>query len=47
VEIPIITWNGENLVRISAQGYKARADVDTLVEALAKLLPHVTDERSR
>ncbi len=41
VEIPIITWNGENLVRISVQGYNTRADVDALVETLALLLPEV------
>ena len=41
VEIPIIAWNGTNLVRISVQGYNSRADVDALVEALAKLLPDV------
>lgn len=39
VEIPIITWNGANLVRISVQGYNTQADLDRLVEALALLLP--------
>jgi isopenicillin-N epimerase len=46
VEIPIITWNAENLVRISVQGYNTRADVDTLLEALARLLPQVAGERN-
>jgi isopenicillin-N epimerase len=41
VEIPIIAWNGTILVRISVQGYNSRADVNALVEALAKLLPEV------
>ncbi|GAB4533813.1 MAG: aminotransferase class V-fold PLP-dependent enzyme [Anaerolineae bacterium] len=41
VEIPIISWNGRSLVRISVQGYNTRADVDALVEALARLLPEV------
>jgi isopenicillin-N epimerase len=41
VEIPVITWNGETQVRISVQGYNTRADVDTLVRALTKLLPEV------
>lgn len=41
VEVPIVTWNGRPLVRISVQGYNTRADVDALVEALAKLLPQV------
>jgi isopenicillin-N epimerase len=42
VEIPVITWNGENLVRISAQGYNTRTDLDALLEALARLLPEVS-----
>jgi len=41
VEIPIITWNGYTLVRISIQGYNTRGDVDALVEALSRLLPEV------
>jgi isopenicillin-N epimerase len=44
VEIPIITWNGKNLVRVSIQGYNTRADVVTLVEALARLLPEAVSE---
>jgi isopenicillin-N epimerase len=39
VEIPIIDWNGQPLVRISVQGYNTREDVDALVEGLAALLP--------
>jgi isopenicillin-N epimerase len=42
VEIPIVTWNGRPLVRISVQGYNTQADVDALVEALARLLPEMT-----
>ncbi len=38
VEIPIIDWNGQHLVRISVQGYNTRGDVDALVEGLATLL---------
>ena len=41
VEIPIITWSGRPFVRVSVQGYNTRADVDALIEALAKLLPQV------
>jgi len=41
VEIPITMWNGQPFVRISVQGYNTQADVDTLVEALARLLPQV------
>jgi isopenicillin-N epimerase len=39
VEVPILTWNGRQLVRVSVQGYNSQADVDALVEALAELLP--------
>jgi selenocysteine lyase/cysteine desulfurase len=35
----IITWNRENLMRISVQGYSTQGDLDALVEALALLLP--------
>lgn len=39
IEIPICTWNGRQFVRISVQGYNTQADIDSLVEALAELLP--------
>ncbi len=42
VEIPIITWNSRPFVRISVQGYNTPADVDALVEALARLLPEMS-----
>jgi isopenicillin-N epimerase len=38
VEVPIVTWTGRQLVRVSLQGYDDRTDVDTLVRALATLL---------
>ena len=41
VEIPIIDWNGQQLVRISVQGYNTRGDVKALIEALAALLQDV------
>ncbi len=41
VEIPIVTWNKRQFVRISVQGYNTRADVDAFVQALAELLPQV------
>jgi len=42
VEVPVITWKGRRFVRISIQGYNTQANVDTLVLALAELLPAVT-----
>jgi isopenicillin-N epimerase len=41
VEIPIIVWNGQRLLRISVQGYNTRGDVDMLIRALTELLPEV------
>jgi isopenicillin-N epimerase len=41
VEVPIVEWNGRQLVRVSIQGYNTREDVEALVAALAKLLPEV------
>ncbi len=38
VEVPIIVWNGQPLVRVSSQTYNTQKDVDTLVSALASLL---------
>jgi isopenicillin-N epimerase len=38
VEVPIITWNGQNLIRVSVQGYNTRRDVNRLVKALRALL---------
>jgi hypothetical protein len=41
IEVPIITWNGRQLVRVSIQAYNTREDVDALANALAALLPLV------
>lgn len=38
IEIPVIEWNGRQLLRISIQGYNTVADVDALEAALAALL---------
>jgi isopenicillin-N epimerase len=38
IEIPLIDWNGNKLIRISIQGYNTRRDVDTLLRALSALL---------
>jgi len=41
IEVPIITWQGRQSVRVSIQGYNTQADVDALVAALRELLPEV------
>ncbi len=39
IEIPLISWNDQNFIRISVQGYNTAADLDALVLALEDLLP--------
>lgn len=39
VEVPLILWQGQPLMRVSIQGYNTPHDVDRLLEALAALLP--------
>jgi isopenicillin-N epimerase len=38
IEVPIIAWEGQRFVRVSAQGYTTRADINRLTDALATLL---------
>ena len=38
VEIPIMVWQERPYIRVSAQGYNTRADMERLVEALGELL---------
>jgi isopenicillin-N epimerase len=38
IEVPLIDWKGNKLVRISVQGYNTRRDVDTLIRALSEIL---------
>lgn len=38
VEVPLIDWNGRNLIRVSIQGYNTQRDADRLLEALSHLL---------
>lgn len=40
IEVPIITWNGRQMVRVSIQGYNDSSDVDALISALETLLPN-------
>jgi len=39
VEVPIVDQNGTTFIRVSVQGYNNQSDVDTLLAALAELLP--------
>ncbi len=41
IEVPIITWKGQQLIRVSIQAYNSQADVDALIQALETLLPQV------
>jgi len=38
VEIPLVDWRGNKLIRLSVQGYNSRRDTDVLVNALKVLL---------
>ncbi|MCQ3938084.1 MAG: aminotransferase [Chloroflexi bacterium] len=38
IEIPLIEWHGNKLIRLSVQGYNSRRDVDRLTAALGKLM---------
>jgi isopenicillin-N epimerase len=39
VEVPLIEWNGRQLIRISVQGYNSPEDIQVLLEAMEALLP--------
>ncbi len=41
IEVPLIDWGGEHLIRISVQGYNTEQDIEALVHALASLLPEM------
>lgn len=45
IEVPIIEWEQEKLMRISIQGYNSKSDIDRLVNALQKLVPDVNSKR--
>lgn len=36
IEIPVVRWRGRAFLRISVQGYTTEADLDTLVDAVAR-----------
>ncbi len=38
IEIPVLCWNGMNLIRLSIQGYNIDKDIDALVAALTSYL---------
>ena len=38
VEVPLVEWNGNKLIRISVQGYNTKRDIDKLCRALSTLL---------
>lgn len=38
IEIPVLAWNENKLIRLSVQGYNSKSDMDHLLHALEKLL---------
>jgi isopenicillin-N epimerase len=38
IEVPVLEWNGNKLIRVSVQGYNTRADLQRLYDALSSLL---------
>ena len=38
VEVPILTWQGQQFIRLSVQGYNTQADIEALLEALSKVI---------
>ncbi len=41
VEVPLVKWNGRQLLRVSIQGYTTADEIERLVAALARILPEV------
>lgn len=41
IEVPLVRWNDQPLIRVSFQAYNDRADADALIAALAQLLPSI------
>ena len=46
IEVPVIQWQDRQFIRISIQAYNDQADVDTLLQALAALLPQTVSRNS-
>jgi isopenicillin-N epimerase len=44
IEVPIVTWRDRQFVRVSVQAYNDWSDLNTLVEALSRLLPQTMTE---
>jgi isopenicillin-N epimerase len=38
IEVPLVEWQGNKLIRISVQGYNTERDIDSLCRALSRLL---------
>jgi len=38
IEVPLLEWQGNKLLRLSVQGYNTQQDLDALISALGKLL---------
>lgn len=45
IEVPVVDWQGRQLLRVSVQGYNSHRDIEILLEALSKLLPEVSAAR--
>ena len=39
IEVPTLRWQEKNLLRVSVQGYNTPADLETLYDAVTRVLP--------
>jgi selenocysteine lyase/cysteine desulfurase len=42
INVPVMTWNGVNLLRLSVQEYTSQAQVDKLVEVVVSIVKGAT-----
>lgn len=42
IEVPCLSWNEHQFIRISVQGYNTQEDIDALLQALERVLPQAT-----